>query len=44
MIRLDGTEGQVVEQEMWVENSSVVLGEGDAAFYASGCGSWRLQN
>ena len=28
LFRLDGTEGQVVEQGMWVENTSVVLGAG----------------
>ena len=33
LINLDGTEGQVVEQGMWAENSSVVLGEGDVAFF-----------
>ena len=43
LIRLDGTEGQVVEQGTWMENSSVVLGEGDAAFYTSGCGVWKLK-
>ena len=27
-VNLDGTEGQVVEQGTWVENSSVVIGGG----------------
>ena len=28
LVNLDGTEGQVVEQGTWVENSSVVIGGG----------------
>ena len=43
LANLQGTSDQVIESGGWSDGLTVTIASSDAAFYSSGCGTWRLE-